>query len=150
MKEYTGTKGNTVFVIKIPKYYLTPRILNGQLQQIPLPIWKPLSNFGEHGEISQLSPELVYDVYFADNDSFIPNPNYSPVHNPTGLQFDNQQIEYLLSNAAMKMYNFAVDRKGKSLEELIQIDNIDHNWDNALVQYSQHFGIEQKNRHQGL
>ena len=26
------------------------------------------------------------------------NPNYSPVHNPTGLQFDNQQIEYLLNN----------------------------------------------------
>lgn len=150
MKEYAGTKGNAVFVIKIPKYYLTPRTLNGQLQQIPLPIWKPLSNSGEHGEISQLSPELIYGVYFTDNDSFIPNPNYSPVHNPTGLQFDNQQIEYLLNNGAMEMYNFAVDRKEKSLEELTQIDDIAHNWDNALAQYSQHFGIEQKNHHQGL
>ncbi len=150
MKEYAGTKGNAVFVIKIPKYYLTPRTLNGQLQQIPLPIWKPLSNSGEHGEISQLSPELIYGVYFTDNDSFIPNPNYSPVHNPTGLQFDNQQIEYLLNDGAMEMYNFAVDRKEKSLEELTQIDDIAHNWDNALAQYSQHFGIEQKNHHQGL
>ena len=144
MKEYVGTKGNTVFVIKIPKYYLTPKILNGKLQQIPLPIWKHLSNSGEHEEISQLSPELIYGVYLSDNDSFISNPNYSPVHNPTGLQFDNQQIDYLLNNDAMNMYNFAVNRKDKSFEELMQIDNVNHNWDNAITQYSEHFGIEQK------
>lgn len=44
------------------------------------------------------------------------NPNYSPVHNPTGLQFDNQQIEFLLNNGVMGMYNFAVGRKDKSLK----------------------------------
>ena len=144
MKEYVGTKGNAVFVIKIPKYYLTPKILNGKLQQIPLPIWKHLSNSSENGKISQLIPELIYGVYLSDNDSFIPNPNYSPVHNPTGLQFDNQQIEYLLNNDAMSMYNFAVNRKDKSFEELMQIDNVNHNWDNAITQYSEHFGTEQK------
>ena len=71
MKEYSGIKGNTVFIIKIPKYYLIPKILNGRLQQIPLPIWKHLSNSGEQGGISQLSPELIYGVYISDNDSFI-------------------------------------------------------------------------------
>ena len=143
MKEYAGTKGNAVFVIKIPKYYLTPRISNGQLQQIPLPIWKPLSSSGEHGEISQLSSELVYGVYLAENDSFIPNPNFSPVHNPTGLQFDNQQVEHLLNNGVMNMYNFAIDRKNKTFEELTRIDNVAHNWDNAMAQYSEHFGIQE-------
>lgn len=144
MKEYAGTKGNAVFVIKIPKYYLTPRTLNGQLQQIPLPIWKPLSTFGEHGEIAQLSPELIYGVYLAENDAFIANPNYSPVHNPTGLQFDNQQIEYLLNNGIEGMYNFAVDRKNKSFGELTQIDNNANNWENAIQQYNQHYGIQQE------
>ena len=143
MKEYAGTKGNAVFVIKIPKYYLTPRTLYGQLQQIPLPIWKRLSSFGERGEISQLSPELIHGVYLTNNDSFIPNPNYSPVHNPTGLQFDNQQIEYLLNNGVMNMYQFAVDRKNISFEELSKKDNIAHNWDNSLAQYSQHFGVQE-------
>ena len=150
MKEYAGTKGNAVFVIKIPKYYLTPRTTNGQLQQIPLPIWKHLSSSGDHGDISQLSPELVYGVYFAENDSFMQNPNYSPVHNPTGLQFDNQQIEFLLNNCVMGMYNFAVGRKDKSFEELTQADDIAHNWDNALSQYSDHFGIEQNKNHHSL
>lgn len=143
MKEYAGTKGNAVFVIKIPKYYLTPRTSNGKLQQIPLPIWKPLSSSGKHGEISQLSPELVYGVYLAENDSFILNPNFSPVHNPTGLQFDNQQVEYLLNNGVMNMYDFAVDRKDKSFEELSQKDNVAHNWDNVLAQYSEHFRIQE-------
>ncbi len=143
MKEYVGTKGNAVFVIKIPKYYLTPRTLNGQLQQIPLPIWKPLQNSGEHGKISQLSSELIFGVYLAENDSFIPNPTFSPVHNPTGLQFDNQQIEYLLNNGIMNMYNFAVDRKNKSFEELTQRDNVAHIWDNALAQYSAHFKVQE-------
>ena len=106
--------------------------------------------YGDHGDISQLSPELVYGVYFAENDSFMQNPNYSPVHNPTGLQFDNQQIEFLLNNGVMGMYNFAVGRKDKSFEELTQADDIAHNWDNALSQYSDHFGIEQNKNHHSL
>lgn len=147
MREYAGTKGNAVFVIRIPKYYLTPKAINGQLQQIPLPIWKHLSNSGEHSEISQLAPELVYGVYISTNDSFISNPNYSPVHNPVGLQFDNQQIDYLLNNEVMEMYNFAVSRKDKSFEELTHIDDESHNWNNALTQYNNHFGIEQNIHH---
>lgn len=146
LKEYAGMKGNAVFVIKIPKYYLTPRIVNGQMQQIPLPIWKPLSLQGEHGDISQLSPELVYGVYLMENEAFFNNPNYSPVYNPTGLQFDNAQIDYLLNNGAISMYNFGINRKDKTFEELTQMDNIAHNWDNALAQYRQHFGLQEEKR----
>ena len=145
MKGHAGTKGNAVFVIKIPKYYLTPKIVNGQLQQIPLPIWKKLSNVSKYEDISQLSPELVYGVYITENDSFIQNPNY-----PTGLQFDNRQIEYLLNSEAIGMYNFAVSRKDKSFEELAQADNIAHNWDNALTQYSKLFGIQHNKDHPRL
>ena len=150
MKEYAGTKGNAVFVIKIPKYYLTPKIVNGQLQQIPLPIWKKMPTTSEYEDISQLSPELVYGVYITENDSFIQNPNYSPVHNPIGLQFDNKQIDYLLNNEAIGMYNFAVSRKDKPFEELAQADDIAHNWDNVLTQYSKHFGIQQNKNHRSL
>ena len=144
LKEYSGIKGNAVFVIKIPKYYLTPTILNGQLQQIPLPIWKLISKNGEHGDISQFCPELVYGVYLVERDSFLQNPNYSPVHNPIGLQFDDQQIDYLLNNDAITMHDFAVSRNGKSFEELSVADCKSHCWDNALKQYSDHFKIDFK------
>ena len=50
----------------------------------------------------------------------------------------------------MGMYNFAVGRKDKSFEELTQADDIAHNWDNALSQYSDHFGIEQNKNHHSL
>ena len=66
------------------------------------------------------------------------------------MQFDNQQIEFLLNNDAIGMYNFAVSRKGKTFEELTQADEIAHNWDNALTQYSEHFGIEQNKNHHSL
>jgi len=144
VKEYSGTKGNAVFVIKIPKYYLTPRTSNGQLQQIPLPIWKHISNSGEHGEISQLSPELIYGVYLSDNESFLQNPNYSPVHDPSGLQFDNQQIQFLLNEGIEGWYNFALNRNQKSFEELHQKDIANQTWGNAIQQYNQHFGIQQE------
>lgn len=146
VKEYSGTKGNAVFVIKIPKYYLKPSVVNGQLRQIPLPIWKTvLDKYGKR--ISQLSPELVYGVYLSENESFLQNPNYSPIHNPSGLKFDNQQIEYFLNNELYNWHSFAVDRKEKTFEELQQMDTLNKHWDDAVQQYSQHFGIEQSTHH---
>ena len=142
LKEYSGTKGNAVFVIKIPKYYITPKIVNGRLLQFPLPIWKSISQSGEHGEISQLPSELIYGVYISNNESFYTNPNYCPVHNPLGLQFDNRQIDYLLNSEAYQMYDFAVSRKGKSFEELSQLDELDKTWENVVTQYRNHFGLD--------
>ena len=140
VKNYSGTKGNAVFVIKIPKYYLTPKVINGQLVQIPLPIWKSIID--EHSnEISQLAPELIYGVYLSEKDSFIPNPNYSEVHNPVGLKFDNQQISYLLNEGVIEWHNFAVERRSKSYEELEQYDIDNDIWGEAIQQYKNHFGI---------
>lgn len=147
MKEYAGTKGNTVFVIKIPKYYLYPKTLNGELQQAPMPIWKHLSSFGEHGDVSQLSPELVYGVYFAENDSFIQNPNYSPVHNPNGLQFDVAQIGHLRIYASEDWIRFANSRNNYSYDQLLQSDDKTHMWDDYVRIYNEHFGVDGEKKH---
>ncbi len=146
MKEYAGTKGNTVFVIKIPKYYLYPATINGELQQAPMPIWKHLSSTGERGDVSQLSPELIYGVYFAENESFIQNPNYCPVHNPNGLQYDAAQIEHLTNYATEDWIGFANKRNNYSYEELLHSDEKTHFWDDYIRIYNEHFGIESKNK----
>lgn len=147
VKEYVGTKGNAVFVIKIPKYYLTPKTVNDTLQQIPLPIWKKSLVKGENGqEISYLAPELVYGVYIAENETFKFNPNYSPVHNPIGLQYDNQQIQYLLNENVIDWYNFAVGRNRKTFEELKSSDEISQIWDRAILQYQEHFEVHHRRR----
>lgn len=142
-KEYCGTKGNAVFVIKIPKYYLTPKVVDGQIKQIPLPIWKKVDINGEHGDIYQLTPELIYGVYLDDPDSFRFNNNYSPVHNPDGLHYSNEQIDYLLDHDALYMYNLAINRNDKTYNELKTIDQIENNWENATKQYSEHFGVKE-------
>jgi hypothetical protein len=61
------------------------------------------------------------------------------VYNPDGLHYSSEQIDYLLANDAMYMYNFAIDRENKSYEELQIIDQLENNWENATNQYNQHF-----------
>ena len=151
MKEYKNIQGgNAIFVIKIPKYYLTPKTSNGQLQQIPLPIWKKVSTSGEKGDVCQLSPELIYGVYLSQNDSFVHNSNYTPVHNPDGLQFDISQIDHLNNYADEKWIKFANDRNNYMYNELQQRDQEQQIWSNATMQYKQHFGIEQNKNHHSL
>ena len=147
LKKYCGIKGNAVFIIKIPKYYLTPRISsNGQLMQIPLPIWRTVID-KYRNEISHLSPELVYGVYISDNDSLLFNSNYSKVHDPNGLKFDNQQIDYLAINGLVSWNDFAASRRSKSYEELKRYDFDNNTWSETIQQYKNHFGINQlKNR----
>ena len=144
LKEYKKIQGgNVVFVIKIPKYYLTPKVQNDQLMQIPLPIWKKISTSGEKGDVCQLSPELVYGVYISQNDSFIQNPNYLPVHNPDGLQFDVSQIEYMRNYVDEKWIQFANDRNNYMYNDLQIQDQNQQTWNDAVIQYKQHFGIQE-------
>ena len=49
-----------------------------------------------------------------------------------------------LSNISFKSSPVQISRK------ITQADEIAHNWDNALTQYSEHFGIEQNKNHHSL
>lgn len=135
-KEYSKEHGNAVFVVRIPKYCLAPRVENGRIQQMPLPIWKPIDE-----EKYEIPSSLVYGVYLDKNESFVFNTTYSPAYDPTGLQYDDRQIKYLEEKGITDTYEFAKRRKGKSFEELTEIDNNEKNWDNFMTKYRNHFGI---------
>ena len=140
VKEYPNIPGNAVFVIRIPKYYLTPRIKDGKLKQIPLPIWKSIEQNDTYNKASQLAPELIYGVYLKDKESFKVNPNYSPVFNPSGMHYDSTQIDYLLSNSIVDWHIFATQRKEKPYNVLKREDESVHAWDSAIAIYGSHFG----------
>lgn len=144
LKRYCGNGYNTIFVMKIPKYYLTPKIENGVARQIPLPVWKPTGEKDGYGrDISQFTQELIYGVYRQANDSFLENSNYLAVHNPNGLQYDVNQIEHLLTQECMHWYNYANFRNDKSYQSLLATDLKNGTWDNAVEQYGEHFGNNQ-------
>ena len=142
VKDYSKQTGKTknMFVIRIPKYYLTPRMNDGRLKQFPLPIWKKVDKTEEHDEAVILPPELIYGVYNAQNNSFDVNPNYSPVYDPSGLQFDDSQIKYFKDNKIDEWATFAEDRKKESFYDLKKVDERSHAWDQALSVYRPHFG----------
>ena len=132
-------EANDIFVIRIPKYYLEPRIINGNLRQHPLPIWKRIERTEEHDAVSILPPELVYGVYDKQGNKFKLNPNCSPVFDPSGMQYDDSQIEYFEENSFPYWDLFAKERRTRPYDTLVDDDRRIHSWDKALEIYCGHF-----------
>ncbi len=130
--------GNAVFVIRIPKYYLEPRVINGKMIQVPLPIWKRIETSSEN-KVSILPPELIYGVYSKAEDKFKINPNWSPVFDPTGMQYDESQVKYFQDNGQVYWQMFADERRHRTFDELVKTDEKLHSWNYALEIYSGHF-----------
>ena len=121
---------DTSFIIKINKMYLFPKVINGTLKQIPLPIWRRKNG------ISYLSNELIYFAYKKSGDKVFYNPMYSELHDPTGLQFDKKQKEIFDDNKILRWQKFYKLRDSLDYEKLKKID-IDYNlWQSAIDQYS--------------
>ena len=131
--------GNAVFVIMIPKNYLEPIIINGKMIYVPLPIWKRIETSSKD-KVSILPPELIYGVYLKTEDKFKPNPNCSPVFDPTGMQYDESQVKYFQDNGQVYWQMLAEDRRYRTFDELVKRDEKLHPWNYALEIYSGHFG----------
>lgn len=146
LKQYCGTDWNKVFIIKIPKRYLYPRVSNGKIFDTPLPIWKQTSSSDGYGrDMCQLAPELIYGVYRAENESITFNPDYSPVYDCSGMLYDQCQIDYLLNGEAIAWYDYAVSRQNIPSDKLKEIDNINQTFEKAIQQYNQQFGVGKVN-----
>ena len=130
--------GNAVFVIRIPKDYLTPIIINGKMIYVPLPIWKRIETSSKD-KVSILPPELIYGVYSKTEDKFKTNPNCSPVFDPTGMQYDKSQVKYFQDNGQVYWQMFAEGRRHRTFDELVKKDEKLHPWNYALEIYSGHF-----------
>lgn len=142
LQKYSGTNGDDVVVARIPKVALRPKIsADGTMLGFPLPIWKPTPETDGYGrECKRLTPELIYGVYSKANDSFILNPNYTPAFDPSGLQHDTMQEDYVLTYGDANHVEYVFKRKGRSYEDLAQSDKAQHTWDNLVSQYRNHFG----------
>lgn len=128
------------YIVKIPKYYMGWMIHRDNSIEPPLPIWIPESrNSGAYyGKISILTPHLIAGVYSVSRDQIMPNPNYNPKYDPAGMQYSQEQIEYMLTsdNAEyQKWVEFAQARDGYNFEELKRKDIAGNVWTPFLQRY---------------
>jgi hypothetical protein len=130
-----GDEYNSVFLFKIPKKYMTDRIHRDGKIDPPVPFLKQ----NEDETLSIISP-LIQGVYCRDINKSFTNPNFSPVFDPTGLKYSDEQIQNLWGLNLSSWINFAKGRANSSFDELSTIDKNAHNWDRVVQFYSAIYG----------
>lgn len=137
IKNYLGedSEYNSVFVFKIPKRYMTDRIHRDGKVDPPVPFIKQ----NEDETVSIIS-SIIQGVYCRDIDRSFTNPNFSPVFDPTGLKYSDEQINNLWGLNLNNWITFAKSRENKSFNELTSIDKSAHNWDRVIQFYSLIYG----------
>lgn len=128
------------YLVKIPKYYMGWMVHRDGSIESPLPIWIPTNEQkSTYGEIKILTSHLIAGVYSAERGQVMPNPNYNPKYDPTGMLYADEQIEYmLLSNNPLylKWMNFARARSQFSYDELRKKDVAGNVWGEHLKRYA--------------
>lgn len=88
IKDYSNLEDfNSVFIIKIPKEYLSCQPHRDGSCDVPMPLWK---NTGDGNSV--FSPNLIQGVYNKTIDGFITNPNFCPIYNPNGMAYSHEQF----------------------------------------------------------
>ena len=124
---------DTLFLIRIPKMYVSPKVVNNQLKEIPLPMWKL-----ENG-IYSITNELIYGAYKRKEKNFLMNDQYSELHNPKGLIFDDKQIKLFEEHNMTKWSNLASKLDNHEYNTLVKNDKLNNLWDITLRQYQNYY-----------
>lgn len=139
MKNYVKGEFKSVFLIKIPKEYMSQRLhRNGQIDP-PVPVWK-----SNDDGTTTFTPHLVQGVYNKTTDLFITNPNFSLVFDPSGLKYSEEQINNLWSLNQLEWINFAKERENLTFNQLFQSDRNKETWNNIIHEYCEKFGVKPK------
>ena len=92
-----------------------------------------------NGELNILTPHLIAGVYSLERQQVMPNPNYNPKYNPTGMLYADEQIDYmLLTNNTLyfKWVEFARVRSQFGYDELRKKDMVSNVWGEHLKRYA--------------
>ena len=74
------------------------------------------------------------------NKSFT-NPNFSPVFDPSGCQYSDEQLDCFWSSNSSDWVNFANARRNSSFEQLYTRDKTSKTWDSLISHYSQLYDV---------
>lgn len=137
MKNYYPSKYNTVFLIKIPKEYMPDNINSLQSNQ-PIPVFKQEGSRDNYGrKIIRFTPHLIQGFYSQEKNTFITNPNFSPIFDPSGLVYSNEQVNNFEALGASSYQEEAYHRTKMSYQQLKLYDQKTGIFQQAMKKYSE-------------
>ena len=129
----------TVFILRIPRSYINPIVINNQIFEIPLPIWKKQNSF------YIITHELIYGAYCIKYDYYIQNELYKKLHTLKGLVFDKRQIDIFNKNNLVKWMRVVEKYNEQDYDSLINNEKLNAFWDDMTKQYHNYYE-KHKNR----
>lgn len=140
-ENYTQIHGfKYCYLIKIPKYYMGWMIHRDDSIEPPIPIWITTNDKKTaYGDLKILTPHLIAGVYSSERKQVMPNSNYNPKYNPSGMLFAEEQIENMLLSGNVlyhKWMNFARARNDFGFDELRKKDIASNIWDEYMKRYA--------------
>ena len=138
MKNATGGQYKTVFLIKIPKDYMGLVLHHDGHMDPPIPFFK------DEDEYTVFTPHLIQGCYNKTTGLFITNPNYSPIFDPNGLNFSDEQVNNFFALNKIKTVQFSNNRKKLSSEELRKFDIENNTWRKIMSDYGKKYGMIKK------
>lgn len=132
---------NAVFVIKVPKRYMSRVIHRDGNIDPTIPLWRSLEGYDSEF-LTVFTPKLVQGVYCRDINKSFTNPNFNPVFDPSGSQFADEQITNLESLNLYSLANSLKERRKIPFQNLYMKDKNSNMWDKVAYYYSQLYGVQ--------
>ena len=128
-------KGN-VFVLRIPSIYRGLSKGDGSIHP-PMPTHK-LIDYSTGDCV--IIPELIYGMYDMDSGVFYKNPNYKPKYDPSGLVYDQETANVVVSkDIKNEWFDFMISRRNVPFDVLLKYDKKNRVF-NKICDY---YGIKQ-------
>ena len=135
-----GNQYNAVVIVKIPKRYFRDVIHRDGKMDPAVPLFREYSEEGWDWN-SLFTPKLIQGVYCRDINKSFTNPNFSPVFDPSGCQYSDEQLDCFWSSNSSDWVNFANARRNSSFEQLYTRDKTSKTWDSLISHYSQLYDV---------
>lgn len=136
-----GNQYNAVVIVKIPKRYFRDVIHRDGKMDPAVPLFREYSEEGWDWN-SLFTPKLIQGVYCRDINKSFTNPNFSPVFDPSGYQYSDEQLDCFWSFNSSDWVNFANTRRNSSFEQLYTGDKTSKTWDSLISYYSQLYDVQ--------
>ena len=136
-----GDQYNAVVIVKIPKRYFRDVIHRDGKMDPAVPLFREYLEEGWDWN-SLFTPKLIQGVYCRDINKSFTNPNFSPVFDPSGCQYSDEQLYHFWSFNSADWVNFAKTRRNSSFEQLYTSDKTSKTWDSLISHYSQLYNVK--------
>lgn len=126
---------NSVFLIKIPKEYLSCMPHRDGSVDIPMPLWKNTGNGS-----SVFCPHLIQGVYNKNINQGITNTNFCPIYNPNGMAYSWEQFNVFASYDRTDLMSEYKQRQLTSFVQQYASDNARGTFNQVVRYYQSKFG----------